>query len=408
MFEITPLDEFTEKLRKSIKKDQFVKLTLSKRVATKQELKNIYARIVEIKGEKKLNITYRFKNKDTHENLNSEDGINLIKKVLGENFLNGDLFTTQEDIHIKFSKKKKAKLLSSKPTRENPVSTAHNREKKRMIIADKKNPYLRSLGVIDQRGKVIKNMQDKFKQINKFIEIVDSLVKSADLPEETKITDMGSGKGYLTFAVYDYFTNQLNQKVDVKGVETRENLVKSCNNIAEKANYHNLKFLQANISDFQLEKVNILIALHACDTATDDAIYKGIQSGASIIIVSPCCHKQIRKQLDIKNSLSSIMKYGILLERQSEIITDCIRALLLESQGYQTKVFEFISHEHTSKNIMIAGIKSKNTVKEKALEEIEQIKKEFGIDYHYLEKLLDESAQDDQSWRNENPVCENE
>jgi hypothetical protein len=174
------------------------------------------------------------------------------------------------------------------------------------------------------------------------------------------------------------------------GVESRKELVKICNDIAVKAAFTHLKFITGTIREAELAKIDMLIALHACDTATDDAIFRGITSGASLIVCAPCCHKQIRKELEVKNDLKGILKHGILEERQAEIITDGLRALVMEAHGYKTKVFEFISTEHTPKNVMIVGLKihGKPAIMKKSLEQIRAIKEFYGIKMHYLEELF--------------------
>lgn len=203
---------------------------------------------------------------------------------------------------------------------------------------------------------------------------------------------MGAGKGYLTFALYDYLNQVLGKDAKITGIELREELVLECERIARLSNFTGLSFLQGTIKDVKLPKSDVLIALHACDTATDDAIFRGIAGKAKVIICAPCCHKQIRKQMNPQNHLQEITQYGILKERQSELITDGIRALLLEAHGYKTNVFEFISTEHTPKNILIAGIRQGDDSRTDAekLKMVESIKQTYGIQYHYLEKLLEE------------------
>lgn len=402
------VNEFSEKLRKSVKKKQFVKLTLGKRAASDQELQNIFVRYIELKGTPTLSFTYRYKKKDVVKNHSVEEAIALINTVLGDNFLNADLFTTQEDVHLKFNKKRVPKMFSKKPTHTSTGSDAHDVPKQRPI-QPKDNPYLLSLGVVDQRGEVIKTMAAKYKQINKYVEILDGLLSNFSQQREWKVVDMGAGKGYLTFALYDYMTNTLGLKVRMTGIETQESLVKYGKNLAEKSNFAGLSFEQGNIEEFQPDKnIDMLIALHACDTATDDALLKAIVSETKIVVVAPCCHKQVRQQMDTQSELAEILKFGILKERQAELITDGLRALILQAQGYETKVFEFISSEYTSKNTMIVGIKGEKTPpKAKILNKIEKIKEYFGIEYHYLEKLLENpSPAPGQDWRIQNPVCE--
>jgi len=380
--------EFCEEIQKSIEKKLFTKLTLSKPANNEQEIKNIYVRTVEIKETVMLSFTYRYQRKDVVKNYSIEEGLKLIQAAIGTTFFSGNLFTTTEDIEIKYNKKNVPKIFKSKPTLQVVASIAHDREKKRFIEL-KGNVYLQSLGIVDQRGELIKSMSHKYKQINKYIEIVDSLLKTSTITESFKIVDMGSGKGYLTFALHDYLLNSLKIEPVTQGVEFREELVKSCNNIAEKAGFQKLEFICTEINDYKPEKVDLLIALHACDTATDDAIYKGISSKADFIITAPCCHHQIRNQINCKSSFGDILQFGILKERQAQIITDGIRALLLEANGYKTKVFEFISAEHTDMNLMITATRTDDfSKKETILQKIEEIKEQFGIQQHYLEKLL--------------------
>jgi len=166
-------------------------------------------------------------------------------------------------------------------------------------------------------------------------------------------------------------------------------LVDFCNKVSEESKFEDLTFVEGNIVDFDLQQTDVLIALHACDTATDDAIFKGIQADASLIVCAPCCHKQIRGQISADADENPILKYGILLERQAEMITDTIRALILELKGYESKVFEFISSEHTGKNLMIAAVKSNKEIdKEKIQAKIDGLKKQYGIGFHYLETLI--------------------
>jgi hypothetical protein len=197
---------------------------------------------------------------------------------------------------------------------------------------------------------------------------------------------MGSGKGYLTFSLYDYLSSEGKISPQVTGIELRPKLVDFCNQLAERSAYSGLSFISQDIGEYHPERIDMLIALHACDIATDLAIAKGIDAGAGTIVVAPCCHKQIRQQMHCQTDLQAVLKHGILEERQAELITDGIRALLLEHSGYRTKVFEFIDTEHTPKNLLIVGLKAEPDTT--ALERVAAIKRDFGIEYHYLEKLL--------------------
>jgi len=231
----------------------------------------------------------------------------------------------------------------------------------------------------------------KLRQIHKFIETLSSSIKQSSLThnESIKVSDMWSGKWYLTFAVYDYIKNVLGKKVVVNWIEFRKDLVEKCNDIALDCCFDDLSFTQWTIQDTEVTTNNILIALHACDTATDDAIYKWIQSNSEIIVLSPCCHKQIRKEVSVDNELSEIVKHWIFMERQSEMVTDTLRWLLLELHWYKTKIFEYISDEHTHKNIMIVWIKHNNKVNtQEIIGKIQKLKETFWIENVYLENLF--------------------
>lgn len=392
------ISEFNAVLSASIAASTMVKLSLGNYNGNEKELKNIYIKKVKIKRADMLSFNYRYKTRDIFKNHPIEEGLRLIGNLISNDFRIGTLFTTDEEIIIEHDKKGVIKLRRRSLGKKLEVSLAHNKEKKR-IIKPSNNPYLHALKITDAEGNVFKNAQDKYKQINQYIEILSSLIK--ELPEGTikNVVDMGSGKGYLTFALYDYLHQQLNLKAKVTGVEFREDLVNLCNDIAQQSNFKQLNFVEGTIQDYKIDEINLLIALHACDTATDDAIFKGIKAGAELIVVAPCCHKQIRREIEkhkVKNDVSFLTKYGIFLERQAEMLTDGIRALILEYYGYKTKVFEFISDAHTPKNVLVVGVKPLNSLKgtsevkrkDEVLRKIKDSKAYFGIDYHHLERLL--------------------
>jgi 16S rRNA G527 N7-methylase RsmG len=390
---INTQEQFELILGSSIESQEFIRLTLGKYRGGEDGLNKIIVRIVQFKSSIKLSFTYSYKTKEIVKNYPIEEGVDLIKTLTGSDFMSIRLFSIKQDVQLEYGKDQNPKINFIKPTFTNPVDTTpqeHDHRKKRYIESEN-NVYLRALGITNSQGNVVKTMEDKFRQINKFVEIIHGLVESSGLAEKSHISvvDMGSGKGYLTFAIYDFLNNILDKEASVIGIESRIHLVDFCNSVAQSVNFEKLHFNQGNISNYSAEKSDITIALHACDTATDDAIYKGIQSDSSLIILAPCCHKQVRKQIHPNMVLKDLLKSGILLERQSEIVTDGLRALLLELSGYKTKVFEFIAAEHTSKNIMIVGIKSNHSInKEQIIGQIKEIKKLYGINFHYLETLL--------------------
>ncbi len=383
------LNVFFEKLNRLAGDKSLIKLVLSNQRDRTSDLKSIIITLLEIKKGTRLNFVYRYKTRDITKNFSVDEAIVLIRSSLADDFFNADLFSSAETFRVLITDQGKVKIRSNQPQLKPVDSFGHDRLKER-VIPFENNIYLRELGVLNSNFEVRHEMNDKYLQINRYIELLSPFIRDLNLPAGFHVADMGSGKGYLTFALYDYLVKSNAAEPVMTGVETRPELVKLCNEIAGKAAFKGLKFIKGNIRDAILDKVDILIALHACDTATDDAIYRGITSGASLIVCAPCCHKQVRKDFKVAGAFSSITKHGILEERQAEIVTDGIRALIMESQGYKTQVFEFISSEHTAKNLMIVGRKTTITpaAKKKSLESIRVLKEMFGVREHYLEGLM--------------------
>lgn len=376
--------DLLEAVRSALLDETFIKMTLGSYGGADTTLKNVYIKPVLVKREEMLSFTYRHATRDIVKNYPLKEALQKIEQMLAD-FASAVLFTSQFDMQLD-----RGKLRRSKPTAKPVASLAHDRAKTRVIEADGQ-VYLHRLGVTDASGNVLKSSQDKYKQINKYVEIISGLIK--DIPPEkiSNIVDMGAGKGYLTFALYDYLANILKIPAVVTGVEFRKDMVDVCNDIARQSEFARLDFVQGTIENYDATDANILIALHACDTATDDAIAKGIEAGAELIVVAPCCHKQIRRELEAskkRTDLDFLTKYGTFLEREAEMVTDGMRALILNYFGYNTKVFEFISDAHTPKNVMIVGVKGKAGKNPQILDEIRAAKDYFGIKRHHLEKIL--------------------
>ncbi len=375
-------------LHESLQEGHFVKLSLGHYKGRETELKQIHIRRILVKRQEVLSFTYRYKTRDIVKNYPFAEAEDLIGEMLERDFLTATLFTTAFDLVYDGQKNS----LSKKEATHKETSLDHDRNKTRQLGAQ--SPWLHLLGITDKDGKVRKDAQDKFRQIDKYIETLSAQLKNIDISQGVRVADMGAGKGYLTFALYDYLTNKLGVKAEVIGVEYRADLVDLCNKIAGQCEYTGLKFIQGTIADYRAKDINVLIALHACDTATDDAIAKGVKAGAELIVVAPCCHKQIRREIEThkaKNPLDFLLRHGTFLERQAEMVTDGLRALLLEYEGYSTKVFEFISDAHTPKNVMIVAILNPKAKQHDAgiLTKIKEAKDYFGITVHHLEKNLE-------------------
>jgi len=275
----------------------------------------------------------------------------------------------------------------------------HDRQKHRFVSLE--SPFLVELGVTTARHELVPAMARKWKQINKFVEVMSHALASAGLGPTAplNIVDFGAGKGYLTFALHDWLRRQAAgapRKLDVVGVELRPDLVRLCNAAIDKCHLEGLRFEAGDVGSFVPERLDVMIALHACDTATDHALHTGIRAGASIIMCSPCCHKQIRPQMQMPSLLKPMLQHGIHLGQQAEMVTDGLRALLLEAHGYDAQVFEFVALEHTSKNKMILAVRrpgrqdTPQAERRRAdvLAQIAELKAFYGIREHCLETLL--------------------
>jgi hypothetical protein len=387
---VTETEEFISAFESSVGAGSFVKLTLGKYRGGDTELKNLYLRPVNLKAGARLSFLYRYRTRDVTKNLPAEESVARVRELLGAEFLSGHLFTREADLRIEFNRRREARLVRSGPTFASSEPAGHDRRKRR-AVETVGNVYLRELGVTDAEGRVRPAMGDKLRQINKFVEVVGDLVAASPLAGAgaVKVVDMGAGKGYLTFAVYDYLTNTLGVKADVTGVEARAELVELCNRVAGLAGFEGLRFVTGHIAGFEPPATDILIALHACDTATDDALYKGVAARASVIIAAPCCHKELRPQITAPAPLRGVLRHGILLEREAEAVTDSLRALLVEAAGYEVKVFEFVSTEHTRKNILITAVRQPGgRDREAVLREAEELKSFYGVREQRLERLL--------------------
>ena len=387
---IENVEKFITEFDRALRTETFVKMSLGNYRGSDPHLQKLLLRLIDTRKGRRLFFLYRYDTRDTAKNHDFREAVKILRAALGTDFFSGHLFTTENDFQLEIGRKGKSRLNTAKPTFKSKPALEHDREKRRFVNSE--SFYLRALGVTTDRGEIRDKQQDKWKQINKFVETLASLFDKSQLKDrkEIKIVDMGSGKGYLTFATYDFFKNIRGLDVKVTGVDTKSELVGLCNDLAKASEFENLQFVNGWIGDFDIEDADVLIALHACNTATDDAIFKGIKAGADLIVVAPCCHQELRPQLQPPEMFKNILKHGVMLEREAESITDGLRAILLEKSGYQAKLFEFVSTEHTPKNNMIVGtLQKKEPETEKLAAEINAIKDFYGIKEQRLEKLLE-------------------
>jgi SAM-dependent methyltransferase len=386
---MVPREEFLAVLSASVRDGTFARLTLGKPRGPDATLQKILIRPVTLKSGPHLSLVWRHDTRDITKNLEPEEGVREIDRLIGTAFHSAHLATTQQSVQLEYNKKGEPRLslgLTAHPF----VDTTHDRAKPRLLPAEAQ-AWLNALGVTTAAGAVREGMADKNRQIHKFVEILSHLMTDVPLPEDrpAEVVDMGCGKGYLTFATHDYLDRVLKRSVRVCGVEVRPELVALGNKIAHDTGRPKLSFVPGTIQEAELPALDVLIALHACDTATDDAIARGVKAGAALIVVAPCCQKEVRPQLHPAPVLAPALRHGIFQERHAEFATDALRALLLEWAGYDTKVFEFISSEHTGKNLMIAATKRRGLARtDAAADKVRQLAAFYGVTHQSLARQL--------------------
>ena len=322
-----------------------------------------------------------------HKNYERMELLNYMQKEMEQNFSQLQIQGQKEDGTVLVSKKGKMTIRRKRhpETKEKAVQIlAHNRVKKYILKEGIAVPFLVDLGVMNAQGKVISAKYDKFRQINRFLEFVEDILPKLPKEREVTILDFGCGKSYLTFAMYYYLKELQGYDVKIIGLDLKADVIANCSRLAEKYGYDKLHFLQGDIAEYEgVRAVDMVVTLHACDTATDFALAKAVEWGARVILSVPCCQHEVNKQ--IKNELlEPVLRYGILKERLSALLTDGIRANLLEAKGYDTQILEFIDMEHTPKNLLIRAVK---TEKEKNIGDLEELLCQLQVK-PMLKKLL--------------------
>jgi len=376
-----PHTRFLDKLTNSLADGTFVRLILSGKEKT-------FGRLIELKGAPYLSLTFRHATNDITQNLPLHEAIAWVKQQLASGVRSALLCTTKRDWQLT-----PQGLVGHKPTTTIAPPRTHDLPKQTRLD-DSARDWLNGLGLLRP------SMADKRRQIHRYLEILSHLAadcgwgdradptffhnnnKTSGRHPALTLADMGCGKGYLTFGAWHLFHRVRHWPVRIIGVETRPELVAMTNNLARQIGAEGLEFVAGDIRSVVLPPLDALIALHACDTATDDAIRRGIELGAKLIVLAPCCHKQLRPQLSPPEPLAAVLKHGIMAERMAEWVTDGLRALHLETAGYRTKLFEFVASEHTPKNLMIAAIRTEKPGSQETLERFRQF---FGIQHHALD-----------------------
>ena len=383
--------QFLDAFQQAIETQSFDRMILSQYKGELENLEKMTLRVISLQGQSVLSCLYRYKTQDVTKNYPLVEASQLVQDLLAH-CKQANLFTAEEELQLKKNKKKAmltvSKNKSAAKAQNIENQQGHDRTKHRYV--DQDSYFLQPLGITDAKAQIIPSMARKWKQINKFVEIFSGALDQITQQDHAlRVVDFGSGKGYLTFALYDYLEKQ-GQAPFVTGVELNPKMVEFCQNVATASNFKQLDFFQGDVRTYEPEHLDVMIALHACDVATDFAIHTGIRLNAQMIMCAPCCHKELRPQLKSPEVLKPMLQFGIHLGQQAEMLTDTIRALLLKAYGYETKVFEFVALEHTSKNKMILATKRKDyqAPDQAILAQIQALKQIYGIQKHSLELLL--------------------
>ncbi|MEJ6007640.1 SAM-dependent methyltransferase [Paucibacter sp. AS339] len=393
---------FMRLLETALANGSFSRLLLSKYVGAEVQLERLTLREVSLRGERHLSFLWRYQTRDITKNHAIPEALAMLADLLGTQFHSAHLQTAQGDeVQLVFSRKGRPSLRMGKMAPAAvPVAADAGHDKEKLRYLELTRPFWLDLGVThlvraagEEKAQLVPAMSRKWKQINKFIEIFAAAMKSSGLVDspDVHVADFGSGKGYLTFAMHDWLRSQ-GKDAQVTGVELRDDMVKLCGAAAAKHQMSGLRFDQGDVRTYTPLRLDVMIALHACDIATDYAIHFGLRAGAKVIMCSPCCHKQLRPQMQTPTLLRPLLQHGIHLGQEAEMVTDGLRALLLEAEGYDTQVFEFVALEHTSKNKMILAVKRSQPVsaarRAELLAQIDEIKRFYGIREQALQALL--------------------
>jgi SAM-dependent methyltransferase len=381
---VNPIELFLANLEASVVNERFRKLTLGKFKRNLDGVEHVYVRLVTLKSGKRLNFVHRYPDRDLTQNYLLPEGIALVRDWLGHASFAATLLTVNQRQQLLFNRRGDPRL-STSPAEPVRTRLHHDREKSRLLQDE---TFLKRLDVLDQFGNPKNRMHDKYRQIHHFVELLAPALRTLPTGRGLRVVDMGSGKGYLTFATYA-FLMQEGYNAQVLGVEKRRALVDLCNRVAAQCEFDDLQFQVGEISEIPLVGVDVVIALHACDTATDDAIYRGISAKAQLIFLAPCCHKELRPQLIPPEDIAPLFRHGIQAERMAEGITDALRCMYLEASGYSTLIQEFIALEHTKKNLLISAAKNLKSIDRGFLfKKASNFQSLFGITHQRLADLL--------------------
>ena len=368
---------------------------------TKEGASKIRIRPVIMKDKLYFQCTSTVGTKEIHENYEKEPLLEHIEGWITEDFRQLQLESELGSVNVLSSKKGKLTIKEKKKRKEGnlcdkPIrmeALSHNRKKRYILEEGKPVEFLIDLGVMTSEGKIVHSRYDKFRQINRFLEFIEDILPKLTRDREVTILDFGCGKSYLTFAMY-YYLHELQQyDVRIVGLDLKKDVIQHCNRLRDQYGYENLHFLEGDIKNYcEKEEVDMVVTLHACDTATDYAIAKAISWNASVILTVPCCQHELNRQIKC-DMLSSVLSYGILKDRMAAILTDAVRAQLMECYGYETQIMEFIDMAHTPKNLLLRGVKKKGMQKRPSVEKVKELLDALSCHQTLYDLLTGEAVQ---------------
>jgi hypothetical protein len=395
----TPADKPTEVtltslLASALRERTFIKLVLSQPLSKSESaMSKATVRLIDVAGETKYQWTVRSHSQELHNNLTADELIVQTKTVFGSSFGDAHLFTTEADLTVRWNYGKPQRIKRKPPTQRPSESAGHNRQKQYLIPAGVPCAFLIEIGVMLPSGQVRPSMYHKFRQINRYLEFVEDILPQLPATGPLHVVDFGCGKSYLTFALHHLLTRIHQREVSIVGLDLKTDVIEDCSRIAEALHCEGLTFRIGRIESFTpAAHVHLAVSLHACDTATDDALAAALRWKCEAILAVPCCQHEVCQALS-KQTLPGLTEYGILKERFASLVTDALRAQFLELQGYKTQVLEFIETEHTPKNLLLRAVRrpdaSENPLDSRR-ESYEELKKILGLTNWHLETIMHE------------------
>ena len=377
------MNEFEE----AIKNKTFIHAILSnRRTKDKNSYNKIDVKPVLIQNELNFQLTYAYSKKVFHENLNQGEFLVKLEELL-EDFRQIMIYRVDKDLQVLISKKGKVKIIEHKASRE-MVDLEHDRRKEYILNEGEDIDFLKRLGVMNKNGKVLAKSYDKFRQINRFLELIEDGLDKLDQSKTINIVDFGCGKSYLTFALYYYLVDIKGLNINIVGLDLKEDVINFCNQVAEDLDYKNLNFKHGDIVNYEGTKdIDMVVTLHACDIATDAALVKAVSWDAKLIYSVPCCQHEFYDKLE-NQTLKPMLKHGIIRENLASLVTDSLRGNVLEILGYNVQLVEFIDMEHTPKNILIRAYKDDKVDRGAARAEYLDFKKIWKLEDIFIEKEL--------------------